>query len=139
MATWSDLIEHVRESYELTEDADGHFALTWEFEHDGVTDAQPLVGHRIVDDHKVWLELCATIVGAHQLSPEVALERNDRLLRGMICKRDGRLLLRLVVDLDWVTSASIDETLVEFGRQAVRLRMQPLVAPAPEAFAFWGQ
>lgn len=100
MATWTDVINHVRTRYEVLEDADGWLRLRLDT---GVDRNQQVAVHHVPageDDRVAWVEISSPVGRADMIDLRRLLELAGASLVGGAAVVDGVALLKHTLPLE---------------------------------------
>jgi hypothetical protein len=98
MPSWTELKEYARSKYNLSDDEEESFSITREF--DGGRTQLISVDHFTAFD-KDWIEFRTYVCKGSEMSPKVALKKNDRFVIGALAlDDDGDYCMLYSVPLD---------------------------------------
>ena len=122
MPTWGELKEYARSKYTLNNDDDEGFSIVFKFDDDRTQ----LIGiHHFTAFDKDWVEFRSYVCKESEMSPKVALKKNDDFAIGALAMDDdGDYCLLYSAQLDTLDPEEFELPLHILARVADELEEQ---------------
>jgi hypothetical protein len=122
MPTWGEIKEHARSKYTLKSDEEEFFTLVWEYP-DGRS--QQIYVRHFPSYEREWVEFRSYVCNESELSPRVALRKNETLPIGALAlDKDGDYFIIYSVQLATLDLEEFDLPLSAVARAADVLELQ---------------